>query len=114
MIAYTCPEDEEIGFFISYNMMQTLEESMEEVLQEGGIIVEESTEEGLATYLLLINGQKYQGVLMEGQYSKTLLGTGFGEEEWINGIMNITFAYPEDREQNYQTEQYSYYVVPLP
>lgn len=110
-VGYLCLEDAEIGFTIRYKMQQTLEETMEEISLEDGIIIEQFPEERKAYYYLIVKDKMYQGILQEGQYSQALLGTVFGKEEWITGVMNVMFYYPIDRSEEYDTEKYRYYVI---
>ena len=109
-IGYTSSEDKEIGFTINYALNCTLKEAVEELLTAGSLI-EIDQEEKRVFYLLYIEGKIHQGVLLEEQYAKELLGPSFGEEEFITGVMKVCFSYPDDRSEEYRTEQYNYYVI---
>ena len=111
IITYLDKEDPEIKFLVQYRMNHALEETQEEILQAGGEITEQIAPERRISYLLRKEDVLYQGILLEAQYSKQLLGEVFGEEEWVTGIMNVVFACPAERSTEYQTEQYSFYVV---
>lgn len=108
---FTCDEDTEITFSVGYIMMQTLEETVQEILAAGGIMVEERPEEQRVTYRWQTENKIYNGIFVEVQYPQYLLGNVFGEEEWITGVMQIVFSYPADQQEKYETEQYSYHVV---
>jgi hypothetical protein len=49
--------------------------------------------------------------LIDVQYPQSLLGSAFGEAEWIDGVMQVLFSYPADKREIYETEQYGFYVV---
>lgn len=113
LLGYTSAEDAEIGFYINYIMKQTLEEALAELEAEGGFVLRQLPENGMVYYRLHIEDRIWQGVFVEEQYTAELLGAGFSEGTQTTGIMNVTFSYPADREEEYQKEEYSYYVVPL-
>lgn len=109
-IGYTSPKDKEIGFTVNYTMNCTLEEAVEAWLTTGSLIEINQAEQKIS-YLFYKDGKMHQGVLMEEQYAKDLLGLSFGEGEFVTGVMNIFFSYPEERSKEYQTEKYNYYVI---
>lgn len=110
LIKYTCIEEAEIEFRISYVMQQTLEEAENAVLSAGGTILEGSLGEKRVVLEWKEDGVIYRGVLREEQYLRVLLGDTFGEEEWITGVMQVIFAYPEDRREEFETAEFNYYV----
>ncbi len=108
---YTCQEEEDTSFSVAYVVQTTLDKYAQEVLTEEKAVVKILSEEKRMTFEWQENGIIYQGVLVESQYAQKLLGSSFGEEEWIDGVMEIVFAYPEERKAEYETEKYKYYVV---
>ena len=110
-LGYTSKEDTEILFAICYTMKQTLEEAVEEIVLADGIICEKKEEERRVHYQFQKDGIMYCGILVENPYSGDLLGDAFGEEESITGVMEVMFSYPAERAAEYETEEYSFYVV---
>lgn len=110
-LKFTCPEDEAIEFYILYTMNYTLEEAVEEFSAAGGIIKERNLEEKRISYLLYKDGRMHRGVLLEEQYARELLGSTFGEEEFITGVMNVIFTCPNDRVEEYSAETYNFYII---
>ncbi len=108
---YTCAEDSRISFRISYIMQTTLEEYADKVLDAEGAAVKILPEEGRMEFQWQEKETIYRGILLESRYAKELLGTGFGEEEWITGVMKVVFSYPEEYKNDYETVTYSYFVV---
>lgn len=110
-LGYSSPEEETVEFIISYRMNQTLEAAVDEILTAGGIIEEKIPEENRVSYLLYVDGRMHRGVLVEEQYATALLGTTFGEEEFVVGVMNVVFCHQEDFSGTTWSEEYEYYVI---
>ena len=108
---FYCAEDAEIEFKIVYTMLQTKEYFIYDILAAGGSVVEDRPEEGRTTCLWQLGDRIYCEILIDAQYPQYLLGTAFGEEEWITGVMQVVFSYPADKRDIYETEQYSFYVI---
>lgn len=111
ILSYTCPEDESIEFRISYLMQRTLQEVENEILSMDGTLLEGSLAEKKVVLEWQEDAMVYRGILLEEQYAQALLGTSFGDEEWITGVMQVTFAYPEERRSEYETADYCYYIM---
>lgn len=109
-IGYSSPEEEKVEFVISYRMNWTLEEAVEEILAAGGI-VEEIPEENRVSYRLYTKGKRQRGILIEEQYATELLGTTFGEEEFVTGVMDVMFGYSDEWSGDFWSEEYEYYVI---
>lgn len=110
-IDYTDIADDAIKFSVCYRMQQTLGESVKEILENAGGVVEQLPGEKRVKYQFQDAERIYCGILIEGQYSKELLGNTFGEEEWITGVMEVMFSYPLAERETYETEQYNYYII---
>lgn len=108
---YACTENSELTFYITYTMRQSLEETLQRIEQKNGLILSYSESEKTGNYLLQDGTIMYQGVAVEVQYTKELLGAGFGEEDSIIATMQVIFAYPEEKEE-YREEKYRFYVIP--
>jgi len=107
---YTCAEENDIEFRIAYLLQQTLEDVENAILSEGGTILEGSLAEKRVVLEWQEAGMVYRIALHEEQYSQNLLGFAFGEEEWITGVMQVVFIYPEEHRANFETTEYSYYI----
>ncbi len=110
-IDYLCEENSAINFLVSYELQLTLEEAADEILEAGGILLESLPEKNRMTFRWQQDGRLHRGVLIEAKYPQALLGTSFGEEEWITGVMQIVFSYPADRYTDYETARYNYYIM---
>lgn len=110
-IKYTCKEDETIAFAINYMMQQNLTDMVMDILGANGIVFDEIPGEKRISYRWQLGDTIYRGTLIEAQYPQYLLGTSFGEEEWITGVMETVFSYPAEQSEVYETEEYSYYVI---
>lgn len=111
LLEYTCAENEDILFCVSYVMKQRLMEAVEEILLANGDIEEQSEKDLRVMYRLQKDGRVYCGILQECRYSRELVGSSFGEEEQITGVMEVVFSYPAERAMEYETEKYRFYVV---
>lgn len=109
-IGYTAPENPDVEFQVTYWMQQTLAEAEEKVLQAGGKLQQEAAENRIA-YDFVQDAKLHQGFLYETQFSEELLGSAFGEEEPIIGVMWVELVYPESMAEEYQQEQYRFYVI---
>ena len=109
-VCYKSTADTAVEFWVGYKMKQTLEESLEEILAENGLVVEENLQDRNAAFRLLSGETVHQGILLEEQYSGELLGAAF-EEEQTTGVMYILMSYPEERATDYETPNYSYYII---
>ncbi len=103
----------ETAFFsIAYTMTETLEDVKKEVLEAGGGVLSEVLEEKMFSYESEDGIMKYRGLVIEQQYSSSLVGDTFGTEDQVTGTMHIIFCYPLADKEIYDTEKYQYYVVP--
>ena len=109
--AFSCAENQDIEFKIIYTMQQNLEHFVYEILATNGVILEEQPENHRVTCLWQVGDTVYRSIFTEVQYSQSLLGTSFGEEEWITGVMQVMFSYPAERREVYEAEQYCFYVT---
>lgn len=110
-VNYADEEDRTIEFSVCYRMQQSLEKSIEEILENAGSVVEQLPGEKRVKYQTQDAEKMYCGIITEVQYSKELLGNAFGEEEWITGVMEVVFSYPLDGREKYETEPYHYYII---
>jgi len=109
-VTYTCVEETGIEFRIAYLLQQTLEEVENAILSKDGTILEGSLGERRVVLEWKENGYLYRGVLSAEQYPGIMLGDFFGEEDWISGVMQVTFAYPEERREEFETAKFNYYL----
>lgn len=110
VLEFTCPEEASIEFRISYLMQQTLQDVENEILSAGGTILEGSLGEKRVMLEWKEENIVCNAVLLEEQYDRALIGGSFGEEAWVTGVMQVEFRYPEERREEFETEEYSYYV----
>ena len=113
-ISYTSTQEEEIQFQVLYLMQQTLEDMLDVLIEQDGIVLEENIAEKSISYEIEKEDMVYRGVILEQEYQKELLGDVFGEGNSIIGTMQVTFAYPKEQQSKYETEEFSYYVVRIP
>ena len=95
-------------------MQQTLDYVLDALIEQGGIVLEENIAEKSISYEIEKEDMIYQGVILEQEYRKELLGDVFGEGDSIIGTMQVVFAYPKEQQVKYKTEEFSYYVVRIP
>ena len=110
-VEYGCPEDDTIEFLISYHMQQILKEAAGELLIANGEIAGGSIEEKKVECRWQTEERIYYGILTEEMYPDTLLGNAFGEAKEIAGVMQVVFSYPIDRQEEYTTSEYRFYVM---
>lgn len=110
-VTYTCAENSAIKFSVIYSLQQTLEEKVKELPAAEGSILEGTLAEKRIVCRWQEEGKIYYGILLEGQYPQSLVGSAFGEAEWITGVMQVVFSYPADRNDEFETAEYSYYVI---
>lgn len=108
---FSCEDNPEIEFKIVYSMQQTKEYFIYDILAEGGVVAEDRPLEQRTTCTWQLGDRMYIDILIDIQYPNSLLGTAFGEEEWINGVMQVLFSYPANRQEIYGTEKYGFYVT---
>jgi len=110
-LSYQCEENREIEFRISYHIGQSLEETVTEILETGGMLLDDFAEEKKAVCLWQKEGILYRGLYTEAEYPQTLLGTSFGEQESVTGVMQVIFSYPAEHREQYEAAEYIYYVL---
>ena len=110
-IDYYSDKEPEIAFTVCYKMQKTVKEVALDIVAVNGMIIDEVPEEKRVYYLWKQDGIVYRGVLIERPYSRALLGNSFGEEEWITGVMQVIFTYPTELSEQYETDEYKYYVI---
>lgn len=110
-VQYTCPEEAGIELRIVYLMQQSLEEVENTILSADGTILEGSLAERKVVLEWKENGFVYRGTFSEEQYDRTLLGASFGEAEQIVGVMQVIFAYPEERRAEFEAAEFNYYII---
>ncbi len=110
-VTYFCKDNSDVEFEIRYCMQQTREELIYEILSVGGSVLEERPEERRTTCLWQAGNTMHCAIFIDTQYPQSLLGTAFGEEEWINGVMWVVFSYPAEQAELYEMEQYHFYVI---
>ena len=92
-------------------MLQSKETLIYDIITAGGQVTEDRPLEGRTTCLWQVGDKLHCGIFIDEQYPQSLLGTAFGEEEEISGVMQVVFSYPADQREIYETEQYSFYVI---
>lgn len=112
-VIYTDPSDERVIFRISYWMQTTLEDFLARMSLPESALVYDGTEENRVNGVWQIEGTMYRGSLIETRYAKELLGSSFEGEEWIPGVMEVVFSYPQEQQQDYETAEYDFYVMNL-
>ena len=110
-IYYSCPDNKDVALTIGYTMQQRKEYFLYEILSVSGNIIEERPSEKRTTCVWQLGNQKNLAVFIDEEYSRDLLGAGFGDEEWIPGVMYVVFSYPADKCDIYEAEQYCFYIV---
>lgn len=110
-VIFTNEQHENVAFVIGYKMLQSMDEILENLGLLGELSVTRLPEQKRAVYVLKTEEKIYRGILLESQYAQELLGTSFGEEEWISGVMQVVFSYPVDSSQEYETLTYGYYII---
>lgn len=113
-ISYTSTQEAQIQFQVLYSMQQTLQHVLDSIVEQGGVVLEENIQEKSISYQVERDNMVYQGVVLEQQYKKELLGDVFGEENSVIGTMQVIFAYPKEQQLKYEAEEFSYYVVRIP
>ena len=110
-VFYTAPSDDGVSFKISYHMQTTLDEFLSASLLTENAVAYDNTEENRVSAVRQESGTLCRGILIESRYAKTLLGNAFAGEEWIPGVMEVTFSYPSEQKQLYETAEYEFYVI---
>lgn len=110
LLGYTSTQKPEAEFQIVYTMQQTLSEAEEQLLLAGADLKQE-LEKNRTAYVFIEEGITHQGCLVEVQYSVELLGSTFGEEGSVTGVMRVELIYPEAETAEYQQETYHFYVI---
>jgi len=111
VVRYTCPEDIAITFTVTYRMQSAIKDSLDEIFALEEAVISASTEENQAVCLWQEDGKIHRGIFIGIQYPQSLLGSAFGEEEQIPGVMQVVFSYPADNREMYETSEYNYYVI---
>lgn len=112
LISYSSTEQTALRFVIRYTMQQTAQEALEQISDAGGIVSELSQEEKKFFYRL--EGDRIeQGIVIENRFGAALLGSSFGDEEYVVGTMQILLEYPEESRAEYESEKYQYFLVPI-
>ena len=113
-ILYTSSKEDNIQFQILYSIQQTSDVIVNKIVKQGGVLIKEDTINRRVSYQLESNEMMYQGVIIENEFKKELLGSMFGEQENIIGTMQVVFSYPKEMEKKYETELFKYYVIRVP
>ncbi|MBP3578291.1 MAG: hypothetical protein J6K15_09300 [Lachnospiraceae bacterium] len=111
IVSYFCREDEFVKFRVMCQMQISLEEKLNEILGLGGVLLSGSAEEKQVIYQWQENGMIYRGTFIEEMYSQALLGSVFGEQEQIIGVMQVSLSYPADKRTIYEASEYNYYIM---
>lgn len=111
MVRYMDTQDPSVMFYIVYTMQQNGVQVLDDLYERNGIFISDNPGTEGVQYLLYEDGVMYHGILLEEQYPSSLIGDGFGNEEYIIGTMQAILAYPKN-EDIYTTDKYSFYVVP--
>jgi len=109
-VLYSCAADEAISFQTSYVMQTSLEELLSSIPETEEIVVEHAPEEQRVSFVWNKDGMIYQGIIQESRYPGEWLETSV-EDEWISGVMQVVFGYPEERKNEYETVWYRFFVV---
>ena len=113
-IRYTSEQYKNIQFQVLYSMQQTATQVLDKVIEQGGIILEEDASNGSIFYTVEKEQKVYQGVVLEKEYKRELLGDVFGEEDNIVGTMQVVFTYPKEQYVKYEADKFHYYLVRIP
>lgn len=113
-ICYTSTQEKELQFQVVYSIQQTLQQILDTIVEQGGIVLEETVQEKRVSYQIEQNNRIYQGIALEQDYQKELLGDVFGDADNIIGTMQVVFSYPKEQQMKYETEPFQYYVVKIP
>lgn len=108
-IDYICAADPAISFRVTYKLYETLEESLTEIEQTENAELISSLEEKRVDFRYQKDGLLHDGVILQNRYAGTLLGTA--DAEWIDGVMEVVFTYPEEQKNDYETVIYRYFVI---
>lgn len=106
---YTSSTDENVKFSIAYTIGQTYEEAVEEVYAWGGVVEGHSPEGKSFSYIIEKDGMVFYGWAMEESYRKELLGEGYQDKE-TPGTMRVELSYPILLREQYETEEFRYYI----
>ena len=110
-ISYSCMENTDISLTMGYTMLQKREYFVYEILSVGGTIIEECPSEKRTTCVWQLENKKYLATFIDEEYAGDLLGSAFGDAEWVPGVMHVVFSYPADKIDIYETEPYYFYIV---
>lgn len=110
---YTSSKKEGISFSISYVMEQTYESALERIRTLKGERLEQDEDKRTASYR--IDGTNIErGFLMENRFDVELIGTDYLSGNGTIGIMWITFSYPSEQKEEYETELFDFHVIAIP
>ena len=107
---YTSSMDENIKFSVIYHIGQAYQDAIEELYMRGGVIEEHLPEEKSFSYVIEEGDAVFYGLVIEEYYNEELLGEEYQNRE-ITGIMRVEFSYPILLREQYETEEFRYYVV---
>ena len=113
-IRYTSKQEKNIEFQVLYSIGQTIHHVLGGVTEQGGIILEEDVSNGIVSYKIEKKDMVYQGVILEKEYKKELLGDNFGEGDSVVGTMQVVFTYPKAQYAKYEADDFNYYLVKIP
>lgn len=113
-IRYTSEQDKNIQFQVLYSIKQTANQVLDKVVEQGGIVLEKDSSNGSISYTVEKEQVVYQGIVLEKEYKRELLGDAFGEEDSIVGTMQVVFAYPKEQYVKYEADEFHYYLVRIP
>lgn len=106
---YTSSADENVKFSITYTIGQTYEEAAEEIYAQGGVIEGPSLGEKSFSYIIEKDDMVFYGWIMEEFYKKELLGEEYQDKE-TPGTMRVELCYPILLREQYETEEFRYYI----
>lgn len=111
VVSFFSEEEAGVQFKIVYLIQPDMEELLTELQNKEEAVLEQFPEEKRTVCCWKEENTLYQAIFMEEEYPKALLGSSFGEEDWIFGVMKVSFEYPSDKREQYETEQYGFYVI---
>ena len=109
LLTYSSKEQEEVVFTVRYVPGKLLTEVLEQSMEEWTV---SDQQEKQFSYYTERDIMKYQGIVLELEFDKKLLGS-VSEEETMTGIMQIEFGYPVENSAEYETDAYRYFIEPV-
>lgn len=109
---YTSSTDENVRFSVVYTIGQAYREAAEEIYMRGGVTEEHLPDGKSFSYVTEEEDIVFRGWVIEEYYNEELLGEEYQNKE-IPGTMRIEFSYPISLREQYETEEFRYYVVQI-